>query len=186
MSLQLNFFVSAAAAILLAACDGSVRRVGPPEVGLEVVRVDLAHNRRWVLREHALTVYDNLNGRRLRHIILPDWVVAGPRHGCAPDMVLDASGAALVSSNVLPVLWRVDPRRFQITRIALELESDTDKDVGFAGLSFSADGVLIAAGATFPSLWRIDLQAARATKLPSLPTPDVCDSPRLLRTAERN
>lgn len=167
MSLQLNFFVSAAAAaaVLLAACDGSVRREGPPEIGLEVVRVDLAHNRRWVLREHSLTVYDHMNGRRLRHIILPDWVVAGPRDGCAPDMVLDSSGAALVSSNVLPVLWRVDPQRFQVARIALELDADTDKEVGFAGLSPAGDGVLIAAGATFESLWRLDLRSATASKL---------------------
>ncbi len=160
--------------LVVSGCDGSVRREGPPQVGLEIVRVDLAHNRRWVLREDALTVYDHMNGRRLRHIILPDWVLAGPKDGCAPDIVLDASGAALVSSNVQPVLWRVDPQRFQIIRIALELETDTDKEVGFTGLSFSADGELIAAGATFASLWRIDLAAGRATKLVSLPTPGLC------------
>jgi hypothetical protein len=166
--MSMRFAVMVLSVCLLAGCDGSVRREGPPEVGLEVVRVDLAHNRRWVLREDALTVYDHMNGRRLRHIILPDWVLAGPKDGCAPDIVLDASGAALVSSNVLPVLWRIDPRRFQITRIALELETDTDKEVGFTGLSFSPDGQLLAAGATFPSLWRIDLGTGRASRTSTL------------------
>lgn len=170
MSLQLKLLSAVAAAMLLPACDGSVRREGPPEVGLEIVRVDLAHNRRWVLRKDALTVYDHMNGRRLRQIILPDWVLAGPKDGCAPDIVLDASGAALVSSNVLPVLWRVDPQRFQLTRIALELETDTDREVGFTGLSFSPDGQLLAAGATFPSLWRIDLSAGRARRIATLAT----------------
>ena len=155
--------------LVISGCDGSVRREGPPEVGLEVVRVDLAHNRRWVLREHALSVYDHLNGRRLRHIILPDWVVAAPMDACAPDLVLDASGAALVSSNVLPVLWRIDPQRFQITRIGLALDADTDKDFGFAGLSFDGDGILIAAASTFASVWRIDIRAASATKIGSFP-----------------
>lgn len=170
--------------LAVSGCDGSVRREGPPEVGLEIVRVDLAHNRRWVLREHALSVYDHMNGRRLRHIILPDWVLAGPKDGCAPDIVLDASGAALVSSNVLPVLWRVDPQRFQVIRIALQLDADAGKEVGLTGLAFSADGELIAAGTTFASLWRIDLGAGRATKLASLPTPGVCDTSDLLRTAK--
>lgn len=70
-----------------------------------------------------------------------------------------------MSSNVLPVLWRVDPQRFQVTRIALELDADIDKDVGFTALSFASDDVLIAAGATYASLWRLDLRSATASKL---------------------
>jgi hypothetical protein len=150
-----------ASSILISGCDGSVRREGPPKAELEVVRVDLAHNRRWVLGKDALTVYDHMNGRRLRHI---------PNEVCAPDMVLDASGAAFVSSNVVPVLWRIDPQRFQVIRIALQLDADSDKEVGFTGLSLGADGSFTAAGATFPSLWRIDLGAGRASKIAGGPT----------------
>jgi hypothetical protein len=186
MSLQLKLFVSAvSAAMLLGACDGSVRRDGPPQLEFQLVRVDTERNRRWVLELDSLTVYDNLNGRRLRRLVLPGWVIARPTDACPPGLALDASGTAFVSSNVLPVLWRIDPH-FGIARIAVTLDSDSDKDVGFTGLAFAADGVLTAGGATFSSHWRIDLEAARATKLPSLPTPDVCDSPRLLRTAERS
>lgn len=161
--------------LALSACDGSVRREGPPEVGFEIVRVDTAHNRRWVLREDALTVYDALNRRRLRRIVLPDWVLAGPPYGCPPDLVLDAKGAAFVSSNVQPVLWRVDPQGFRPTRMDIALDADTDKDVGFTGFSLASDGALIATGATFPSLWRIDLASGRATKLASFPAaPAAC------------
>lgn len=173
-----------AATSLLSGCDGSVRREGRIAPLLEIVRTDAARNRLWVLDQEALTVYDALNGRRLRRVILPDWVLAGPRDGCPPSLALDASGAAFVSSNVVPVLWRVDPQRFRLTRITLELDADADKDVGFTSLSFSQDGALIAAGATFASAWRIDVGAGRASKVASSPAPGACD-PALLRMAAR-
>lgn len=182
-----NLFISAAAlagTTLLSACDGSVRREGPPKAELQVLRADAAGNRLWVLDEDAVTVYDNTNGRRLRRVMLPDWVVAGPGDSCPPSLALDASGAAFVSSNVVPVLWRVDPRRFQVTRIALELDADADKDVGFTSMSFSQDGALLAAGATFASAWRIDVGSGRASKVASSPAPGACD-PAVLRLAAR-
>jgi len=187
MSMQFKSFTLAAALaapLLLSACDGSVRREGLPKAELQVVRADAAGNRLWVLDQDAVTVYDNTNGRRLRRVILPDWVLAGPRDGCPPSLALDASGVAFVSSNVVPVLWRVDPQRFQVTQIALELDTDADKDVGFTSLSFSADGALIAAGATYSSAWRIDVSAGRASKVASAPAPGACD-PALLRMAAR-
>jgi hypothetical protein len=173
----------AGALTLLAACDGSVRRDGPPEIEFQLVRVDAERNRRWVLELDAVTVYDNLNMRRLRRIVLPDWVVAGPRDGCPPGLVIEPSGTVLVSSNVLPVLWRVRPERFEITRIDVALDSDTDKDVGFSSLSLAGDGMLLASGSTVSSQWRIDLRSARATKLASQPAPGQCD-PVLQRGAE--
>jgi hypothetical protein len=171
-----QFAVGLAGALtLLAACDGSVRREGPPEIEFQLVRIDAERNRRWVLELDAVTVYDNLNGRRLSRVILPDWVVAGPRDGCPPGLVIEASGSALISSNVLPVLWRVGLERFQVTRIDVELDSDTDKDVGFSGLSLASDGALLASGSTIPSQWRIDLARARATKLATQAPAGACD-----------
>jgi hypothetical protein len=154
-------------AALLAGCDGSTRREGIAVPLLQVERTDVAGNRVWVLELDALTVYDRTNRRRLRRVILPDWPVAGPGHACAPDLVLDRSGAALISSNVVPVLWRIDPQRFEVRQIFLTLDSDTDKDVGFTALAFAADGTLTAAGASFPSSWRIDLEAATARRVVS-------------------
>lgn len=179
MLTQFRLFTSSAAiAVLLASgCDGSVRREGRPQAQFEVVRTDAARNRLWVLDQDSLTVYDGTNRRRLRRLILPDWVLAGPRDSCPPGLVLDSSGAAFVSSNVLPVLWRVGPQKFQLTRIDLALDADNDKEVGFTGLSFAGDGTLLAAGATFGSRWRIDLRAATASKLASYPSSAaVCDA----------
>lgn len=173
--------------VALCACDGSVRREGPQVDLLEVVRVDTQANRRWVLNEEALAVYDHVNRRRLRRVTLPDWPLAGPQHACAPDMVLDASGAAIVSSNVVPVLWRVDPQRFEVTRIEIALDSDQDKDIGFTGMSLVGDGMLIAAGTTVGSLWRIDLRSARASKVASYPAAaGICDPAMLLNVASRS
>jgi hypothetical protein len=148
---------------LLSGCDGSVRREGAPQLEFQLVRVDPTYNRRWVLEVDALAVYDSLNGRRLRRVVLPDWALAGPRDACAPDMVLDRTGAAYVSSNVQPVLWRVDPRRFTLTRIDLALDAHADKDIGFTALKLAGDGVLLANGTTVASQWSIDLRGARAT-----------------------
>lgn len=155
--------------LLLCACDGSVRRDGPREVEFQLVRVDAAHNRRWVLELDALTVYDNLGGRRLRRLVLPDWVVAGPDEACPPDLVLDPSGAAYVSSNVMPVLWRIDPRRFELARIDITPDTHGDRDFGFTRLAFAGRGVLLAQGTTFGSSWRIDLATRRAAKVGLLP-----------------
>ena len=180
-----NLFISAAAlaaTTLLSSCDGSVRREGPPTAEQQQVsRIDAERNRLWVLEPEALTLYDNTNGRRLRRIVLPDVVLAGVGHACPPGMVLDRAGALFISSNVVPVVWRVNPIGFEVTRTALTLDSDADKDVGFTGLSVAANGVLMAAGATFGSLWRIDLGRSRASKVASYPSAaDACDPAMLL------
>ena len=183
MSLQLKICLSAMAAVtLLAACDGSVRREGVSQGKLEIVRADAERNRLWVLDPEALTLYDNINGRRLRRLALPEPFLAGEEHACPPDIALDAAGTVFVSSNVLPVLWRIDPQKFEITRVELALNTDTDKDFGFTGLSFAGDDILIAAASTFASLWRIDMRTASATKIASYPAATrACDPAALLQ-----
>jgi hypothetical protein len=177
--------VAVMAAVMLCACDGSLRGEGRAEATLRVVRTDAARNRLWVLEREALTVYDNTNGRQLRRMVLPEWVLLGARYSCPPDLALDSSGAAFVSSNVLPVLWRVGPQRFEITRIELALDADADKDVGFTGLSFAGDGTLLAAGTTFGSLWHLDPRTASARKIASYPgLVSACDPAALLRASQ--
>jgi len=175
------------AAALLPACDGSVRREGqaPAEAKLQVLRTDAGRNRLWVLEREAISLHDNTSGRRLRRIVLPDWIFVGKQYSCPPGLALDADGAAFVTSNVLPVLWRIDPKRFELTRVDLTLDADTDKDVGFSGLAFAEDGTLLAAGAMVGSLWRIDTGAASARKVASYPSlRDACDPATLLRASQ--
>lgn len=173
MVLRLGWLLSF---VWLCGCDGSVRREGPQVELLRVERVDAQGNRRWVLNQEGLSVYDQTNGRRLRRITLPDWTLAGPSDACAPDLVLDASGAAIVSSNVVPVLWRIDPQRFDVRLISLTLQDDADKDVGFTRLFAVGDGTLLANGATFDSLWRIDLTARTAARVGSAPGGRRCET----------
>lgn len=190
MPVKPSFFGAAAVvmtAAMLSACDGSVRRQGSPAIDFQVVRADTARNRLWVLDTTGLALHDNISGRRLRHIALPGLFLAGTDYFCPPDMAFDAAGTVFVSSDVLPVIWRVDPQRFEVTRIELALDPDDGKDVGFTGLSFASDGGLIAAGATFPSLWRIDVDRASASKVASYPpsSAGACDPGALLRIAAR-
>jgi hypothetical protein len=169
-------------AILLSACDGSVRREGPPPTAwLHVARADVERNRLWVLEPEALSLHDNTNGRLLRRIALPAPFFVGEEHACPPDIAWDAAGTVFASSNVLPVLWRINPRSFEVTRIELELGANGDKDVGFTGLSFAADGALIAAGTTYASLWRIDLRTATASRIASYPLSTPACDPAMLK-----
>lgn len=190
MSVKLKVFrvtTMVMTAAVLSACDGSVRREGPPVVDLQIVRADPARNRLWVLDPSGLTLHDGLSGRRLRHVPLPGLFLAAGDRVCRPDIAFDAAGTVYVSSDVLPVIWRVDPQQFEAARIEIALDTDADKDVGFTGLSFAGDGIVVAAGTTFASIWRIDLNAARASKVASYPASGrACDPAVLLRTAGRS
>jgi len=180
--LSIQVAVAVIAAAMLSACDDSLQRERSTATKLEVVRADPARNRLWVLDLEVISVYDNTNGRRLRRIVLPEWMVLPKNYSCLPDLALDSSGTAFVSSNVLPVLWRIDPQRYEVTRIELVLDTDTDKDVGFTGLSFAGDGTLLAAGAMAAALWQIDTSAASARKIASYPSvAGGCDPATLVR-----
>ena len=185
MSSKKTLMAALAALFLGAGCDSSERQSSPWPPYLQLLRTDAAHNRLWVFERDALSVHDNTNGRRLRRLVLPDWIMLRAEYGCAPDLVVDAQGVAYASSNVQPVIWRIDPASYEVTRIELTLESDADKDVGFSGLEMSGEGALLASGATFGSLWRIDLVAARAVKLADYAAsePTMCNSATLMRNA---
>lgn len=120
-----------------------------------------AADRVWQLTRNGVVVQDA--GRTTR-VPLPDWVYAGPRFGCAPVLAVGPDGEAVVTSDVVPTLWRVDPRTLAVTRHELKLESDNDKDVGFVDLAWEEkQGAYFAASTADGALWRIDrdLKAAR-------------------------
>ena len=163
------------AAATLAACDNDER--------LQVLRIraDEEHNRLWLLDGNAVSLYHNRSGKLVQRIVLPHWTFVGKRFACPPDLTVDTAGAVFVTSNVLPVLWRIDPERFEVTLLELKLDADQDKDVGFTGLAFAADGTLLAASAVHGSLWRIDVGASTAEKLASsTPIRGVCEPAALL------
>ena len=83
------------------------------------VQADVARERLWVLTEDALELYDLSRRQRLAQVALQDWVWAHEPYACPPDLALDAKGAAIVSSNVVPVLWRIDPTLRRAQKIPL-------------------------------------------------------------------
>src|SRR5512134_3582514 len=72
------------------------------------VQVDAGRNRVWFLTQAGVFVHDASRPERVA-VTLPGWVTVGAADGCPPDMALGPKGEALVTSNIVPTLWRIDP-----------------------------------------------------------------------------
>lgn len=126
---------------------------------------DPARNRVWTLGNDAVYLQE---GGKQQRFELPGWMHISEEYACRPDVAVDAQGAVVVTSNAVPIMWRVDPANGQVTRHELVLDADAGKDVGFTGLTYAADqGVFFAVSATHGSLWRIDPLLRRAQKIPT-------------------
>ena len=120
--------------------------------------------RAWVIDGKGLFLEEGRKPRRAIH--LPDWQWAGERYACAPDIAFGPRGEVVVTSNVLPVLWKIDPTTLAVSVHRVELDADTDKDVGFSGLVYSErNGAYFAVSELHGSLWRIDPLLRRAQKV---------------------
>jgi hypothetical protein len=120
--------------------------------------------RAWVLHAAGLFLEEARKPRRA--VTLPEWHWAGQPFACAPDIAIGPRGEAVVTSNVLPVLWKIDPDTLAVSVHRLELDADNDKDVGFSGLVYSKrNGAYFAVSELQGSLWRIDPLLRRAQKI---------------------
>jgi hypothetical protein len=137
------------------------------EEGLPILRFqkDAARQRGWILTRSGVLVVDFKTRQTTAHVPLPGWTWAGEAYSCPPDLALGPKGEALVSSNVTPTLWRVDPVTLAVTRHELALDADRDKDVGFTGLVYSSGQGAFFAVSHFGALWRIDPLLRRAQKI---------------------
>jgi len=142
---------------------------GPrPEMPLATIgsQVDAARGRIWWLTGAGLVLHDR-GQRQPVTVTLPGWQWAGTPYGCPPGLALGPKGEVIVTSDVLPKLWRVDPYTLAVTVHAPVLDDHADRDVGFAALSYSArHGAYFAVGSTPGSLWRIDPFLSRAQEAP--------------------
>ena len=123
----------------------------------------------WRLSKEGVQVFDSLGKAQKLTIALPGWVWASQPYACPPDLAVGPRGEVLVTSNVLPVLWRIDPKTFQVTVHRLALDADNDKDVGFSKIFYSAgEDAYIAVSAAHGSAWRIDpmLRAGQKVTIP--------------------
>jgi hypothetical protein len=123
------------------------------------VRRDTARNRLWVLGADDVRVYDGMR-RLIRQMTLPNWSVA--RFMCAPDLVLDSSGSAIISGNLPARLWRIDADTFAVQQHDVTLNGKEQWDTGFGALALAADGTLVALTSSANSLWRIELSSSNA------------------------
>ena len=127
------------------------------------VKVDTARNRLWVLALEHVYIYDITGKQLIRQVVLPNRSVAG--FVCSPDMALDRSGSAFISSNVESRLWKIDADVFGIKAQEITLQAGMDRDIGFGALTFAADGALYAVTAHEGSLWRIDAATLKASEV---------------------
>jgi hypothetical protein len=138
-------------------------------------KVDPARNRVWVLTHEGVSVYDLSRPERIV-LSLPDWLLVDTSYACPPDLALGPRGEAVITSNIVPTLWRIDPDTLAVSVHPLVLDADTDKDVGFSGLAYSPQhGAFLAVSYAHGSLWRIDPLLKGAQKIPlSAPIPEAC------------
>ena len=132
----------------------------PPRVERDHVR-----DRIWAINRGAVMLYDGRTRTLVKRVVLPDWPYVIDKYNCAPDLAVDSAGNVIVSSNIAPVLWRINAQSHDVQRIDIVLDSDNDKDVGCTGLVSASPETLFAVSAIHGSLWRIDLGSRRGIKL---------------------
>lgn len=134
------------------------------EGGPVVERVDPAHGRVWRVSRAGVEMSDPSG---TTSIDLPDWQWIAPPYGCLPDIALGPGGEAVVTSNVLPTLWRIDPRSLAVTVHPLILDSDPDKDIGFSRIVYSPErGAYYGLAEQHRSVWEIPTRLTEARKVP--------------------
>lgn len=118
----------------------------------------------WVLNVDG--IYLQQAGKARVAVKLPQWHWADEPYACPPAIAIGPRGEALVTSNVLPVLWKIDPQTLAVTVHRLQLDADAERDVGFSGLVYSArDNAYFAVSELHGTLWRIDPLLRRGQKI---------------------
>lgn len=129
-------------------------------------QLDAERNRVWLVTGEGLAIYDAAAPDKVQRVPIPGWSFAGEPFGCLPDLALGPQGEAVIASDVVPVLWRVDRETLAVTRHEPRLGADTDKDVGFTALAYSpAQDAFIAVSGRHGSVWLIDRQLRTAHKM---------------------
>ena len=122
-------------------------------------------SRIWALTKEGVSVTDPARPRAVP-VALPGWHFAGAPYGSAPALAIGPQGEAIVTSDVAPVLWRIDPKTLAVSVHTLALDADTDKDVGFSTLAYSREhDAFVGVSGMHGSVWMIDRALMRARKV---------------------
>ena len=151
------------AAASLAGIAGCESNATPNASVLLRYKVDAARDRSWALTRDGVVIQSATGSRKV--VPLPGWLWVGAPH-CPPDIAVGPKGEALITSNVVPTLWRIDPQTLAVTVHPLSLDTDNGKDVGFAALVYSTEqATFIAYSDVQRSVWKIDPLLESAAKV---------------------
>jgi hypothetical protein len=143
-----------------AGCDSQAEPNASPMLHYQV---DSGRGRSWWLMRDGVLLNSAAQARKV--VALPGWLWAADPH-CPPDLALGPAGEAVVTSNVVPTLWRIDEKSLAVTVHDLKLNTGNDKDVGFAAVVYSPEhGAFFAYSEAQRSVWRIDRRLERAIKV---------------------
>ena len=165
--------VVAAALAMLAACEGGTGPTTSYEYGGKSAgqqpglryQFDANGDRVWWLTRDGVVV-KNVGAMERTAVTIPGWTWVKAAWSCPPDLALGPSGEAVVTSNIVPIVWKIDPKTMAVTEHALVLDADTDKDFGFTGLTYSSEqDAYFAVSGNLGTLWKIDAQLTRAEKV---------------------
>ena len=152
------------AAAALAGCESSVQPSAATMIGYQV---DGERNRSVWLTRDGVQIH-GMSAQAVR-LELPGWIYVGEPY-CPPALALGPNGEVVVTSNVIPTLWRIDAETLAVTTHTLALDSDQDKDVGFAAVVYAPEqGAYIAYSETTRSTWKVDASLSGASKLAGNP-----------------
>jgi hypothetical protein len=151
-------------------------------------RTDPARNRMWVISADGVFVYDASTRKLMQEVSLPAWQAVQGQYACPPDLALAPDGSVIVTSNIVPTLWKIHPDTLAVSVLEPVLDADMDKDVGFSGLAYSAaHEAFFAVSDVHGSLWRIDASFKTAQKVAlSQPVREACGITIKMRAHERN
>lgn len=138
------------------------------------VQVDAGRNRVWLLTAEGLAIYEPAVPGRVLRVGLLGWQISEKPAGCVPQFALGPKGEAVIASDLVPVLLRVDPETLAVTRYELRLDdgSGIDRDTGLTGLRYQpARGAYLAVSRADGSVWWIDRELRAARRVGRLAVP---------------
>lgn len=160
-----NAIAAMLATLSLAGLAGCDSREEQGNASMLRYQVDPTQDRSWWVTRDGVLLHSAAQPKKL--VALPGWLWAlDPL--CPPDIAVGPDGEAVVTSNVVPTLWRIEPRTLAVTVHDVQLDSDKDKDVGFAAIVYSPEqAAFLAYSESPPAIWKIDPQLVQATKVAS-------------------
>ena len=145
----------------LAGCERGAAPAASPVLRYQP---DPARDRIWFLTRDGVSV--QFRARPGQTVELPGWTWAGAQWACPPDLALGPNGEAVVTSNVVPTVWKINPETLAVTVHPLRLEPETSAEVGFSEIVYSReDGAFLAVSDTFGARWKIDTELATARRV---------------------